>query len=159
MPKVTLSVRAVGAALALWGTACAQDPEAHRPLIEVRLAREQPAPGFTFMEGVAPNGGWYVQERVIVSDGDVQEASASRTPTGLVLDIRLTREAASRLSGVARQHTGSHLAVVIDGRLVETAPIVGSFSGAPHERVQIGVDLPEAAAQQIAAAVAARWPQ
>jgi hypothetical protein len=133
------------------------------PLIQLRLVRESPAPGFEYMKAVLSSSSAYVQERSLVSDEDIQLARATRRADGLVIDIRMTHEAASRLREAIREYVGGRIGVLLAGRLVGTPQIVGApprgegTTVTSQDVLQVGVDLPQEDADQIVAAVAARW--
>lgn len=145
-------------AIALATSACAQGPGREASLIQLRLARNGPAPGFEFMHAPPPLNGVYVDERTVLSDDDIEQARAYVRPNGLVVSIVLTQDGASRLANLTRQHVGDRLAVILDGELVDAPLVVDTTQVAKHRRLQVGVELPDSVAHRLTARLAARWP-
>jgi hypothetical protein len=128
------------------------------PIIELRLAQEAPAPGFVRMEFLGRKGGVYVAERGIVSDDGIEQIHVQRGAGGLLLDVHFSPEGAARLVEATKGGVGQHLAVLAKSRLAGASPIVAPLTVAGR-RVTIGLTLPSSAAEEIAASIAARWPQ
>lgn len=165
--KLMLSLSAVAALLVLGpsGTAFAQERgiqvDPNGPLIQLRLAREAPAPGFRAMQFLASDSVIYVEERDIISDKDIEYAHAVRRPGGLVIiDLRLTREGASRLLEATKAHLRGRMAILVGSRLV-TAPVIAGPVGATATRsLLVGLrDLSSEDAGEVMAAVEVRWPR
>jgi hypothetical protein len=128
------------------------------PIIQLRFAQDAPALGFVRMEFLAQKGSRYVAERSIVSDDGIERVYVEPTADGLVLDVHFSPEAAARLVDAAREGVGRlQIAVLVKSRLAAAAPIVGPLS--TGRRVAIGVELPRNSVDEIAASIAARWPQ
>jgi hypothetical protein len=170
MSKATSSTSTVAVALVLCIGVVLQHPDLAHPLIQLRLARESPAPGFVFMQSVPSGAGGYVEERALVSDEDIQVASTIRKAHGLAIDIRITQEAALRLRKATKEHVGWRVGVLLAGQLLPAPSLIvgpppGEDSTArtlkpPEDKLRIFVDdLPAGDADRIAAAVAARWQQ
>src|SRR5712672_3214008 len=85
------------------------------PLIQLRLARKTPAPGFVLAKSIADST-LYVASRIILEDAGIQQARTAATTDGVVLTIRLTR-AATRLNESTKGHTGWRLAIFASGQL------------------------------------------
>src|SRR6266699_1688901 len=90
-----------------------QEPSVHVALIQLRLARVTPAPGFALTRSLADST-LYVASSIIVEDAGIQQARTSATTEGLVLTIRLTPEAATRLSESTKGHIGWSLAIFVN---------------------------------------------
>jgi hypothetical protein len=77
---------------------------------------------------------------------------------GLVLDVHLSPQAATRLVEATKEGIGRlQLAVLVNSGLAAASPIVQPLTSG--RRVQIGLDLPVKIAEEVAASIAARWPQ
>lgn len=128
------------------------------PTIELRIARISPAEGFVRMEGINAGQSAFVRRDNILSDAGIEDVTVTRTQTGLVLDIQLSTGASARLVQASKNIGHQYrLAILVGSRLANVVPIVGPLS--PSEgRFQIGLELPGAAADEIAALLAARWP-
>jgi hypothetical protein len=164
IPRLPLFVLAIAAAIGAWpvGEIVAQSSGGQgaqpAPIIELRLAREASAPGFVRMEFLAQRGGVYVAKGSILSDDDIKHIHVERTAKGLLLDVHYSPEAGARLREATAESVGRlHIAVLIKSRLAIAAPIM-SPAGALGQ-VTISLDLPPKSAEEIAASIAARWPQ
>lgn len=146
-----------------------QQPGVRTPRIEIRHARETPAPGFVYMEFAYPAAaaqlhsvaGFYVEERTALSDEDFAAVSADYpfTPGGLTLTVRLTSEGASRMLHETTGRIGSYLATLLDSNLVSAARIASPVGGDPDIPIFMGFRLPDRVAFETAARIAARWPR
>jgi hypothetical protein len=129
-----------------------------QPIIELRLAREAPAPGFVRMEFLGRQGGVYVAERSIVSDDGIEKVGIHPRADQLLLDVHFAPAAAARLSEATREGVGRlQIAVLIESRLAAAAPIASPVGALG--RVTIGLELPPRSIEAVAARIAARWPQ
>lgn len=132
------------------------------PTIELRIARTSPAPGFVPMEAITPradsNAG-FVREDNIVSDDGMEAVTVTRTATGLVIDIQFSRDAAVQLvEAVNNIGSEQRLAVIIKSRVAVAAPVLSPILDGHQTRLQIGLELPAPAAEEISRLIAARWP-
>lgn len=139
-----------------------------RPIIEMRVARLTPAPGFQQMEFAYPSylpdalrqspylSGVHVSVQPLLSDEDFGEVlDISADPRGLRLVMKLTPEAAARMQ---REMTlGEHLATLVNGRLVSAAPLVGYLGS--EVPIFVGLHMPGPVADSVAARLRARRPQ
>jgi preprotein translocase subunit SecD len=110
-------------------------------------------------KSTAGDTSFYVADPIIISDEDIQEARATRTDDGLVITVRLTKAAISRLANVTDEHLGERLGVFLDGDLASTPVIAQPLKGSPDRRFVMGFRLSLADADRIAAVVSARWPR
>ncbi len=146
------------------GTRAAQQ----QPIIEVRYGRDTPAPGFAYMAGVFGNHrGAYVARDNIVSDAGIERVYAERTAEGLMLDVELSKEASARWESAIKSVGAMKMALLIKSRLVSVVPVASPPAGssrvagpeAERRRITIDLDLPASFAAEVAASIAARWPQ
>ncbi len=141
------------------GSCTAQQQDRSTAVIQLRLAQENPAPGFVYMAAVTQDGGFYVAEQSIVTDEDIEEARAFRRGGGLVIDVRLSPDGAARLSEVTSGHIGGRLAVVLASRLISAPVIFSTVGTTSHRHLTLGaLDLPPDLSDEIAAAVSDKWP-
>src|SRR5437879_13875659 len=110
------------ASLAVCIEGVGQVPLPNRSIIELRIARTSPAPGYGQPQSVADTT-FFVNDTVLVSDSDIEDASAERTEDGagrtlLLTNLRLTAQAAGRVAKCTRSHVGDRLAVFRDQQLV-----------------------------------------
>jgi len=146
-------------AFALCTGACVQGAPPDHSVIEMRIARTSSAPGYAQGQAVADTT-FFVNDTVLVSDSDIEHAHAQRTKDGagstiLVINVRLTAQAGSRVAKSTRSHVGDRLAVFLDQQLVAAPPIMGEVGGSRDLELIGG---PPAPLERIVAAVAARWP-
>jgi preprotein translocase subunit SecD len=135
----------------------AQGTGAHHSIIQLRLARERPESGFVLTKSTADSN-LYVAPLVIVDDADIVQARTTSTTDGCVLTIRLRPAAATRLHEVTKAHIGERLAVFINEQLNGAGVIREPLHIGVERPVNVAVHLPKVAADEFAAAVAARWP-
>ena len=143
------------------GSERAATPEpAAAPIIELRLARDTPAPGFiraspAFASPEDPEV-VYMAETAIVSDADMEHIDADVVPgRGLGLWLQLTPEGAARLSRLTRENIGERLAVLLDSELMITPVIASEVGGGTMHLTH----LPAEFAERMAARIAERWPE
>lgn len=124
------------------------------PVLELRLARDQPAEGY--VEMAAPDGErLYVQETAVVSDRDILYAHAEPISEGVLLTVRLNVEARERLSQRTAEHIGRPLAVLSGSRVVYTGRVASAL-GAPTS--SIGMVLTDEERRILMKRIAERWP-
>jgi preprotein translocase subunit SecD len=146
------------ASSALCADGVAQTSLPERSIIELRVARTSPAPGYTQRRSVGDTS-FFLSDAVLVSDSDIEDARAEPTEdaakqTLLIIKLRLTAEAARRVAESTRAHVGDRVGVFLNQQLVAAPPIVGEVGSGAHLEIYVG---PPAPLDQIAAAVAARW--
>jgi len=136
--------------------ALAQTPSSTRNLIELRAVNAAPAPGFHPMKSVNDTV-FYVADSALLSDDDIQDATTDTSalnPGHLILEVRLKPSAAARVHEFTQHHVGDRLAVLFNGELSGSPPIIRDpisgpalqFEGPPVDKTG-----------QFAAAIAARW--
>jgi hypothetical protein len=139
-----------------------------RPIIEMRVARLTPAPGFQQMEFAYPDqlrsglrqapylSGVYVSVQPLLSDADFGAGlDIIADPRGLRLVMKLTPEGAARMR---REMTlGEYLATLVNGRLVSAAPLIGYLGS--EVPIFVGLHMPGPVADSVAAQLRARRPQ
>jgi hypothetical protein len=139
-----------------------QRADSSKPLIQLRLGRASPAPGFDAMTNPRTNRVIHVSRVNLFSDSDFVGVSTTASPDGLVLNARFKADAAGRWARMLRGELGAanaYLAVFIDGELVEAPVLVVRPRATPPASVAIGVPGKSDKAKRITAAVAARWPK
>jgi preprotein translocase subunit SecD len=65
----------------------------------------------------------------LVATGDITGASASQSQDQWVLNFTVTDDAAKRVHEFSKQHAGSNLALVVDGKVHGTPRIAGAIIG------------------------------
>lgn len=151
------AVGLLGLILASW--ACGNEPEggepAPAPLIEFRLVHDAPAPGLDLAEYRGDT--LYLDHRPLISDSDLRAVRPFVRDTQLLLDIRLTAEAAHRLFTFTGQHLGKRMALLLESQ-VRSAAVIHDAVGRGDGPLHAALDLDEAEANRLADAVRARWP-
>ena len=155
MPR---SLFVLGSMLALTSSlARAQTPASSGKLIEIRGVRTTPTPGFR-LKKASNDSSYYLADSALISDDDIEGArtdTSSLNPGRLMLKVRLKPSAAARLHEFTQRHVGERLAVLFNGELSGTPPIIRDAISGPTFTIE---GLPSVTSQQFAAAVAARWP-
>ncbi len=135
-------------------------------LIDVRHARETPAPGFHYMEFAYPGlagsslRGLYVENRTIMSEHDFREVRAGRSePEGFTLDVKLTPEGAARMVRETAANLGQYLAVLIEPGLISAARLQAVVGRDPDLPIFMGFHLPEEVVTELITRFRLRWPQ
>lgn len=157
----------LGSLLAVSTGASAQEHGAG-PRIEIRNARLSPAPRFLQVAFAYPEylpaslkeapglSGVHVAVEPMLSDEDFGDvASMSIDRRGLHLIVKLTPEGAARMEREAT--LGEYIAILVDGALVDAAPLGGYFSA--EVPLFMLVRVPEPIAENLAAHLKQRWPQ
>jgi preprotein translocase subunit SecD len=132
-------------------------PGTRLALVEAHVARTTPAPGFVLTKSIADSS-YYLQRQVVFDDRDITSARTASSTDGLALSIHLSPQGVARLNEATRAHVGERIAVLIQGRLNNAAPIRQRITLRPEQPLTMAVRLPKADADRFAAAVAARWP-
>lgn len=130
------------------------------PIVELRLAREREAPGFTIRQQVLEDGRpreLFLAGEVAPGEADITRARTRPAPDGLVLEVVLTDAAAARLRMLTGNNIGKYMAVSADGQPAGAATILQAIPGG--NRMSIGLTLPSGSVDTIRAQVAARWPE
>jgi preprotein translocase subunit SecD len=134
----------------------AQTPAHAGNLIELRAVNSALVPGFHAVKSVGDTV-FYVADCALLTDSDIQDATTDTSalnPGSLILRVRLTPSAAARLHEFTEHHIGDRLALLLNGRLSGTPPVIRDpISGQALQLEGIPVDK----TGQFAAAVAARW--
>ncbi|HEU4642416.1 MAG TPA: hypothetical protein VFS44_08175 [Gemmatimonadaceae bacterium] len=134
----------------------AQEPAA-APLIEFRIASTSPGPGRHRMKITKPESKTvYVPDSSFITDTDIAHVQSYPAPDGLELVVQMTPEGSERFWKVLSSHIHAVLAIMVDSRLAGAPIILSPVSG---NRLPIAVFLPRPAARDLAAKVAARWPE
>jgi preprotein translocase subunit SecD len=117
---------------------------------EVRLAEENPASGLreTLVSGTRKI---YLQQRAIVTNGDIAEAEVvpGDTATTFNVSIRFTVDGAARMLRATQNHVGRPVAILLDGNVVMAptvrtpisgaAMITGNYARSDAERIVAGI--------------------
>ena len=130
------------------------------PIIDVRLASEQPAPGFAERRELDVADGpraIYLASVSVITDADVTRARTRPQPSGLVLEITLADSTARRVHEVTANNIGKHMAVLLNGRMNGPPPRI--MAGVRANRLSLALTLSPAAADSVRSLVAARWPE
>src|SRR5260221_2258765 len=144
----------VGIYLVCCSQASTQTPARSHSLIEFRAVRDRSAAGYSVKKSVDDTS-FYLADRPVVSDEDIADASTDTTVANdLVLRIRLTPSAASRLNRFTRQHIGERLAILLNGELSGALPVIRDPVSSP---LAMDLRVSPAVAHRFAAAVMAPW--
>ncbi len=148
-------------------TVSAAQDSASSPIIEMRVARLAPAPGFQHMVFAYPDhlpsalrqapylSGVYVSVQPLLSDEDFGAGlDIIADPRGLRLVMKVTPEGAARMR--QEMSLGEHLATLVNGRLVSAAPLVGYLG--TEVPIFVGLHMPGPVADSVAAQLRARRP-
>jgi hypothetical protein len=130
---------------------------AGEPLIQMRMARLAPAPGYVPMQAATDGATAYVSGVNIVDDEQVARALVHRGSRGLSIEVWFTPEGRARLSAATSASVGQHAAVLIGGRLANVPLIVGPI-GLGDGPVVMGIDVDDRIAAELTARIAAKWP-
>lgn len=128
------------------------------PILELRLADTMSGPGFSVrreLEGVGRPNVFYLASEGVVGDADIAHARTRQTADGIAVEIRLSESAAARLRETTASNIGKYLAVIVRGRLMEPAPIVGAVPRG--NALTVGVQLARAEADSVRSRIASRW--
>jgi len=90
-----------------------------------------------------------VSRTPVVTTSDITGASASQNGGRWVVDFTVTDDAARRVHDFSQQHVGSHIALVVDGKVHGAPRIAGAITGNSY---QID-DFTQADAERLAAAI------
>jgi len=137
------------ALLALGGGIRAQD--AHYPIIELRIARTTPTPGYAARR--LADSTFYVSDTMLVSDSLIEDADTSSWQGGLIVHIRLKPEAASRVAAATKNHVRDRMAIFLAGEFTAAVIIVDPIQGQGLQ-LELG---PAERGGRLAAAISARW--
>ena len=124
------------------------------PLIELRLVREEVAPGLQTVEFGGET--LYLESAPVLSDDDFESVAPLIRPDQLHLELQLTREATERVISVTSAEIGSRMAIVVDSE-VRSTPVIRDAVGGP--RSSMIIPAPEEEARRLAALVRDRWPE
>ena len=129
------------------------------PILELRLASDKQAPGFSVRRELASGDQpsvFFLASDNVVSDADIVRARTRPAPDGIEVEVQLSDAAAARLRETTANNIGKYLAVLANGRLTAPATIMGSVP--TRNTVTLGLNLPATAADSVRSRVAARWP-
>lgn len=129
-------------------------------LIEMRLAKGAPAPGFVPATVNGQPGTVYLDPEAALSRTHIArvEAVKARIGTGLILQVWLTRAGAERMADVTARHIGDSLAVLVNSVVVSLPIIQEKISPGTSRPSDVGVPLGPEETRQLARAVSQTWP-
>jgi preprotein translocase subunit SecD len=107
-------------------TPSGSEPDSAPPVkVEFRAATDRPEPGMTFVEDESGEGGVYVAADVLLSNADIESATAQPDDYGSAYQINIvfTEEGGARFADITGRSIGQKIAILVDGRLV-SAPVV-----------------------------------
>ena len=117
-PKRMAALFVLAAAVLAVRGPVAQGPAPARRMVEIRLARAPPAPGFA---EASPNRfprKVYLADRPLFTGKDFTGAKVAQTGSGVAVLLSFTPEAARRLAAFTRKSRGRELALLLDGRVL-----------------------------------------
>lgn len=116
---------------------------------EVRLAEDQPAPGLRQARVVGTDRPIYLHGEVVVTNGDISAARASRAGSAYNVIVEFNPSGAKKMRVATGAHIGKPVAILLDGQVVmapmlrspidASAEITGDFSKADAERIVNGI--------------------
>jgi len=131
---------------------CAAGQGASRVSLEIRLAKDEPAPGLQPVLVAKTREKIYLSPRVELDQADIRDAQVVKTPRGPAVGVKLAWSAARRLARLTDQHIGDRLAVLVDGSVV-CAPLIKGKTG---RSMIIAGDFTQQEAEELAAALSGR---
>lgn len=121
--------------------------------IELRIAYQNPATGLTFMPLTNREGGWYVASQRVVADDDIVDVFMKRQGSRTAFAVHLSPSGAMRFMSSTPQDSGAHLALLVEGKLVNVLRILDPFRVGERRVLFIGAEtafLPDGSEQRIA---------
>jgi preprotein translocase subunit SecD len=101
------------------------DPVAQKPapapaqhIVEIRLARKTPSPGFSEAAPSRFPQKVFLANRPLFTQRDFAGAKVAQTGSGVALLLSFTPQAAKRLAAFTRKSRGRELALLLDGRIL-----------------------------------------
>lgn len=125
------------------------------PLLEVRLAHYEPAPGLDRVEFDGEE--LYVESDPVISDADLETVRADIRADDVLLHATLTSDAAFRLESATAEHIGRPVVIFWDSEL-KSAPVVQDAIGGGGGGTTIRLKATTEEAESIVAEVERRWP-
>ena len=104
---------------------CANRGDTQPGYLEMRLAREDPAEGFTRASVQNTNEKIYVSPSVAVNEKDVKSADIVRMQQGPAVALTFTWWGSRRLAKFTKAHIGDRIVILVDGRAI-LAPGINS---------------------------------
>ncbi len=126
-------------------------------VIQFRFAEDSAGPGVEEVQWLTREGRLYVSAEPILSDSGIEHVDVHSMAEGLMLCLYLFKHARAPVREATGQGIGRQLAALINGRVVSVARVMSAIGGAPA--LSMGVYAPRRIADEIAASVAAQWPQ
>lgn len=122
------------------------------PLLELRVAHEEPGPGRLRVEH---NGEvLYLAPEPVIIDRDIVAASARSGEDYVLLDVALRPTSAARLRDVTQNAVGSRMVILFESTIAVAYTIQSALGMSPEMQLQVPVRNPERAAEL----VRSRWP-
>jgi len=110
--------------------ACATRSEAGAPCPAIEVSAVADTQTHSSKTGTLNDTTTIVMSRTpLVATGDITGAAASQTNDQWVLNFTVTDEAAKRVHEFSKQHVGTNLALVVDGKVYGTPRIAGAIVG------------------------------
>ena len=122
------------------------------PIIELRIAVTSARPGYAPRQ--LADSTFYVSDSVLFSDADIRRADTTWSEGILNLSIRLTSQAAARITEMTKDRVGDRVAIFLNGEFHAASIIVSPLVGPGLGMEAFGP--PKALA--LAAQIVARWP-
>lgn len=103
--------------------------------LELRLARDTPAPGFTAMEDPIKGATIYVGPELVLGNDEVLDARDAEDGNGqLGIELTISEAGSEALRRVTAEHFGQRLAFIIDGKVV-LAPMIREAIATRNPRI------------------------
>ena len=110
--------------------ACATRSEAGVPCPAIEVSAVADAQTDSSRTGTLNDTTTIVMSRTpLVATADITSATASKANDQWVLNFTVTDDAAKRVHEFSKQHVGTHLALVVDGKVYGTPRIAGAIVG------------------------------
>ena len=115
--------------------------------LEFRIAEDEPAPNLTEMVFEPTGETFYLHNKVLVNQHDVESAAVVNQQGRPTVELILTSEGAKKFEELTAQNVGKRCAMVLNGKLLSAPTIRDTISGG---RAIINGIFTEAEAEDIA---------
>lgn len=138
-------------------TAQHADTLGQRGSIELRFAKRVPQAGLVEMQHPGRPGYLYVEQQAFISPSGIERVRVSTDRSSVSLHLIMSKAVDDEAAHLSARRVGDHVALLVEGQLVDAWEIRGRIGGTLTHSHSIGVDatsLPPGSLQRIAA----RWP-
>ena len=97
--------------------------------LQFRFGENKPGMGLEEMTDSLSHRKIYLHKESVLSNADIQEASARKTKDGFGIGITLTEAGGKKLAEITKNNIGRILGIVVDGKLVSAPTISAPITG------------------------------